>query len=970
MRARRCKARCLPRRIRTGKIAAVSPPADTGPAAADTTAPAPRVSVVLATYNRLPILLRLLEQLGKQTLPGREFEVVVVDDGSKVPVAPQVEQLKTPYKLTVVAQKNAGAAAARHRGVVEARGEILVLLDDDMQLPDTFLEEHLRWHTGEVPTCVLGRYRSDPDIEKMPLFERWYALRWEAWADEFARGWQPTGMSLCTGNVSMRRQDYLDVGGFDLKLDRSEDAELGLKLEAHGVRLVYSEDAFTWHGSDHTAPEVWMRRAFRYGICDTRISRMHPRPPHADPWRFWFNLPALARPILLSAVVLPQVSKHVAEKSMRAALVLDRVGARKTAMKLCGVVYGMEYFRGMREECGGIAGSVRARRTFMIKLANSGQWYDGHPRKRAVWLKALADLDADHGWYENRYSHLPAYKSNLRRDMVEKIGLQIAAGYRLMRFFREAQLPTMAKLTSRMLRHAYGSDIHYEVEIEPGVMFIHGMGLAIHKSAKIGPRCVIAQNVTLGLGLDPDTRAEGAPTLEAGVRVGAGATLLGPITVGEGSKIMPGVVLTRSVPPYSVVEPPAPIVRPRERKTAGSNAPALRGGTSTDVSPASELGEPDPEPEPARALQAAQPQRAARFGIITERQVGIGSAAGALEPHLRSRSDVVWTDVTYVQEGGWIERLDRKQRAGTLRGYLQTDAALRAGPYDALMFLTHNPAVLHQRALGRTPALLWTDVTPLLLDGQAAHYAHQVDRSQAVRAVKHALVQRTFRRAALCVGWSRWAQRSFIDDYGVPESKTRVVPPGIELERWQLPVVKPVNPLPRVLFVGGHFTRKGGDLLLDVYRQHLRGRCELDLVTRDEVAEEPGVRVHRGMQPGSPELLALYRAADLFALPTLGDCFSIASIEAMAMGLPVIVSAVGGIPEIVEEGTSGHLIAPGDGRALLAALEPLLADRERRAAFGKRGRELVEQRFDSRKTSERLLQLLREISGREISGRG
>lgn len=355
---------------------------------------------------------------------------------------------------------------------------------------------------------------------------------------------------------------------------------------------------------------------------------------------------------------------------------------------------------------------------------------------------------------------------------------------------------------------------------------------------------------------------------------------------------------------------------------------------------------------------------APRFCILTERQVGIGSAAAALEPHLRSRPDVVWADVTYVEPGGWIERLDPGKRAGPLRGFLQTGAALRQGPFEALFFLTHNPAVLRQRVISRTPTLLWTDVTPVLLDAQAELYAHGVDRSQAIRLVKHALVRRTFQRAALCVGWSSWAQRSFITDYGVPEAKTRVVPPGIDLTRWQLPEQKQDHALPRLLFVGGHFVRKGGDLLLDVYRSQLRGRCELDLVTRDPIAEEPGVRVHNGLDAGTPELLALYAAADAFVLPTRGDCFSIASIEAMAMGLPVIVSGVGGIPEIVAEGESGHLIAPGDGRALLAAISPLLDDGARRRAFGRRGRELVEQRFDARKTSERMLQLLGEISGK------
>jgi glycosyltransferase involved in cell wall biosynthesis len=323
---------------------------------------------------------------------------------------------------------------------------------------------------------------------------------------------------------------------------------------------------------------------------------------------------------------------------------------------------------------------------------------------------------------------------------------------------------------------------------------------------------------------------------------------------------------------------------------------------------------------------------------------------------------VHWQDITYVQPGGLIERFDRWHRAGVLRGMLQTQAALRNGPFDALFFLTHNPAVLRQDAVSRTPTLLWTDVTPSLLDEQAEHYDHGVSRSQLVQRFKHALVRRTFQRAALCVGWSAWAQRSFVADYGVREENTRVVPPGVDLARWPLPAARPANELPRLLFVGGHFGRKGGPLLLDVFRARLRGRCELDLVTRDAVPEEPGVRVHRGIHAGTPELLALYANADVFVLPTRGDCFSIASIEAMAMGLPVVVSAVGGIPEIVEEGKSGHLIAQGDSASLVAALEALLADGERRTSYGRRGRVLAETRFDAKTNGERLLDLLAGIA--------
>ena len=352
-----------------------------------------------------------------------------------------------------------------------------------------------------------------------------------------------------------------------------------------------------------------------------------------------------------------------------------------------------------------------------------------------------------------------------------------------------------------------------------------------------------------------------------------------------------------------------------------------------------------------------------RFCVLAERQVGIGSAAAAIERHLRARSGVAWTDVTYFESGGLLERLPVPRRlSGTLRGYLQSGSALRKGPYDALFFLTHNPAVLRQFEIGRTPTLLWTDVTPALLDAQAEQYEHAVDRFEPLRRLKHGLVRRTFRRAASCVGWSEWARRSFVDDYGVPETRTRVVAPGVDLSRWTQAAGPDRSELPRVLFVGGNFARKGGDLLLDVFRREFRGRCTLDVVTRDPLPEEDGVRVHHGLSATSPALLELYRKAAIFALPTRGDCFSIASLEAMASGLPVIVSAVGGIADIVEPGESGHLIAPSDGRALAEALRTLISDPGRARAMGTRGRRLVEERFDAKKTADRLFEILTAIA--------
>src|SRR5206468_3682262 len=92
----------------------------------------------------------------------------------------------------------------------------------------------------------------------------------------------------------------------------------------------------------------------------------------------------------------------------------------------------------------------------------------------------------------------------------------------------------------------------------------------------------------------------------------------------------------------------------------------------------------------------------------------------------------------------------------------------------------------------------------------------------------------------------------------------------------------------RVLFVGGDFKRKGGPALLEVMRGPLAGWCELHVVTQAEVAPQPGVVVHRGLQANSPELLRLFATADIFVLPTMADCLAVVLMEATAAGLPVI----------------------------------------------------------------------------------
>ncbi len=319
-----------------------------------------RLSVVFATYEREMLAERLIEQLDRQTLPPESYEVIVVDDGSADGIAGRLAQIPVRYALTVLRQPNSGASAARRRGMAQARGEVVVVVDDDMQVPPTFLEAHLARHLPGVRRAVLGQIRPDPGVARMPLFERYHAFMLERWVDAVRQGRSRVeGTALCTGNVSFQRSDYEAVGGFDASLRRSEDAELGVRLQKAGVELVFAEDAFTLHGSDHQSLAVWMHRAFLYGVNDLRIARKHPDAPWVSPWRFLFLVSPLSRPLLLATLLTPSLGRALARIAMVAARAVDRLGAERVAIAGATLVYGLLYFSGVRQEEGTFGATMR-----------------------------------------------------------------------------------------------------------------------------------------------------------------------------------------------------------------------------------------------------------------------------------------------------------------------------------------------------------------------------------------------------------------------------------------------------------------------------------------------------------------------------------------------------------------------------------------------------------------------------------
>lgn len=110
--------------------------------------------------------------------------------------------------------------------------------------------------------------------------------------------------------------------------------------------------------------------------------------------------------------------------------------------------------------------------------------------------------------------------------------------------------------------------------------------------------------------------------------------------------------------------------------------------------------------------------------------------------------------------------------------------------------------------------------------------------------------------------------------------------------------------------------------------------------------------------PGEiPDALELMRASDLVVLPSISEGLPITLVEAMALGRPVVTTAVGGIPEVVDDGMTARVVAPRDPEALAGAILELLADRTLANRMGAQASVVARERF----SAERMVRRTQEL---------
>lgn len=247
------------------------------------------VSVVVPSYRGAGRVCSLLPQLlGQQT--DFAYEILVVDDGSPEPLRSAMpSELATDRRVLWLRKENGGASSARNFGAARSRGEYLLFLDDDMQIPLDFIAAHIRAQREIGPAAVSAYYQTEVTAQAEP-FRRWLLTKTSAWeehsrmaASEIAPGiFEGHPSLLSSGNVSMPRELFSRVNGFaeDFRAPGVEDMDLGLRLGEDGVRVVRTNRVRPVHAEPRaTLRQICERQRTGAALTVKLINRHRARWP-------------------------------------------------------------------------------------------------------------------------------------------------------------------------------------------------------------------------------------------------------------------------------------------------------------------------------------------------------------------------------------------------------------------------------------------------------------------------------------------------------------------------------------------------------------------------------------------------------------------------------------------------------------------------------------------------------------------
>jgi len=258
-------------------------------------------SVIIPAYNAERTLSFCLEALHDQSLPKKDYEIIVVDDGS----TDSTSKIAKGFNVKYIFQINQGPATARNRGAREAEGEIILFTDSDCLPEHNWVQEMVSRFGDPDVVAVKGAYKT----KQMELAAKFAQAEFEDRYDLLQKS--PSIDMIDTYSAAFRRDVFLNMGGFDesFPVANNEDTDLSYRLAAAGYKLVFIPGAIVYHTHPNTIIK-YLKLKFWRGYWRMVVYRRYPDKAVKDSYtpmviKIQTMLMALSLPLILLSWFVP-----------------------------------------------------------------------------------------------------------------------------------------------------------------------------------------------------------------------------------------------------------------------------------------------------------------------------------------------------------------------------------------------------------------------------------------------------------------------------------------------------------------------------------------------------------------------------------------------------------------------------------------------------------------------------------------
>ena len=234
-------------------------------------------SIIVPVYNRPDEVLELLESLSLQTF--KDFELVLVEDGSPKPCANEVEAFRTTIPIQYIVKENTGRSDTRNIGMQHAKGAYFIFFDSDCIIPPPYLETVNRLLQDNYADCFGGPDSEHPTFSTMQKSVNYSMTSF--WTTGGIRGGK-VGAGFArpmekfkprTFNMGFSREVYDKVGGF--KDIYGEDIDLSIRISQAGFTTKLYREAFVYH-KRRVSLRKFYKQVHIFGQARINLFKLHP----------------------------------------------------------------------------------------------------------------------------------------------------------------------------------------------------------------------------------------------------------------------------------------------------------------------------------------------------------------------------------------------------------------------------------------------------------------------------------------------------------------------------------------------------------------------------------------------------------------------------------------------------------------------------------------------------------------------